>query len=88
MKQPTKQHPKKNNYELVSTEGEFSLYVASPVYKSYIIPQGYVKNTKTGENCGHEVYLRKHFYVNGQYLEEPVLDEDCYEFVFGESNNE
>ncbi len=66
----------------VSTEGEFSLWVSSPVYKIYEIRDGYIRNTKTGKNCGKEVKLRKHYYQNGKKLAEPIYDEECYEFVF------
>jgi hypothetical protein len=75
-----------NDYQLVSTEGEFSLWVISPVYKTYKIETGYIRNTKTGENCGKEVKLRKHFYNEAEKLSEPIYDEDCYEFVFEEAN--
>ena len=76
-----------NEFQLISTDGPFSLWAASPVYKKYNIDKGYIRNTKTGENCGKEVLLKKHFYANGVRLAEPVYDEDCYEFVFEEPTN-
>ena len=71
-----------DEFKLVSTEGEFSLWVNSPVYKTYVITDGYIRNTKTGENCGKEVFLRKHYYDGATRLDSPVYDEDCYEYVF------
>ena len=74
-----------NDFKLVSTEGEFTLWVSSPVYKTYVISDGgHIRNTKTGENCGQKVFLRKHYYDGSKHLEEPVCDEDCYEFVIDE----
>lgn len=73
--------------QLISSEGAFSLWSVSPIYKSYSITKGgYIKNTKTNENCGNYVQLRKHYYQNGVALDEPVYDEDCYEYVFEEVN--
>lgn len=69
------------DFEFISTEGNFSLYVLAPTYKTYSTKQGYIRNTKTSKNCGTEVRLRKHFYHDGKYLDDPVLDEDCYEIV-------
>lgn len=67
--------------ELISTEGEFSLYFDSPLYKTYVISEGgYIRNTKTGENCGNKVELRERW---NKELKKFVPDEDCYEFVFG-----
>lgn len=71
-----------SNFKQISSEGEFSLWVNSPVYKTYVIAGGYIRNTKTGENCGQEVKLRKHYDQNGIKLAEPICDEDCYEFVY------
>ena len=73
-----------NKFKQVSTEGEFSLWVSSPIYKTYVISEGHIRNTKTGENCGKEVILRKHYYDGSNRLAEPVFDEDCYEFVYEE----
>ena len=74
-----------NNFKQVSTEGEFSLWVTSPIYQTYAISDGgYIRNTKTGENCGKKVILRKHYYDGEKRLAEPIYDEDCYEFVFEE----
>lgn len=73
-----------DKFNKVSTEGEFSLWVNSPIYKTYAISEGYIRNTKTGENCGKEVILRKHYYDGAKRLEEPICDEDCYEFIFEE----
>lgn len=71
-----------SKFEKVSTEGEFSLWVTSPIYKTYAISHGYIRNTKTGENCGKQVNLREHYYDGVNRLAEPICDEDCYEFVF------
>lgn len=71
-----------NDFKHISTEGEFSLWVSPIVYKTYQIDDGYVRNTKTGENCGKVVRLYKHYYQDGVHLTEPIYDEDCYEFVF------
>lgn len=73
-----------SDFKKVSTEGEFSLWVSSPIYKTYACSEGYFKNTQTGENCGKEVLLRKHYYDGAKRLEEPIYDEDCYEFILEE----
>lgn len=73
-----------SNFKQVSTDGEFSLWVNSPIYKNYAISEGYIRNTKTGENCGKKVVLRKHYYDGATRLAEPIYDEDCYEFVLEE----
>ena len=73
-----------SNFQQLSSDGEFSLYVNSPVYKTYKINSGYIRNTKTGKNCGQEVKLCKRYYQDGVRLTEPIYDEDCYEFVFEE----
>ena len=74
-----------NEFKLISTDGEFTLWVSSPVYKTYVISEGgYIRNTKTGENCGREVFLRKHYYEGNKRLDEPIYDEDCYEFAADE----
>ncbi len=75
---------KHQQFEPQITEGEFTLWVNSPIYKIYAAGAGYIRNTKTQENCGKEVILRKHLYLNGQKLSEPIYDEDCYEIVPGE----
>lgn len=70
------------NSKVISTEGDFSLHAYSPVYKTYKTDIGYIRNTKTGENCGQIVKLRKYYYdYLGNRLPEPAYDEDCYEFV-------
>jgi hypothetical protein len=71
-----------NNFKQISTDGEFTLWADSPVYKTHTITGGYIRNTKTGENCGKEVKLYKHYYQDGVKLASPIYDEDCYEFVF------
>lgn len=72
----------KNDFKLISSEGDFSLYVANPIYKTYVIENGYIRNTKTGENCGKKVELRKIMYDGLKQLDTFVYEEDCYEFVF------
>ena len=69
----------------VSQEGDFKLFKRLAVtYKTYnIAAPGYIRNIKTGENCGQ--YLRLNaLYVDkdGNLLETPLIDEDCYEYVF------
>lgn len=72
-----------NDFKQVSVEGDFSLWVNHPVYKTYTISRkGYIRNTKTGENCGQKLCLRKHYYNGATRLQEPIYDEDCYECVF------
>lgn len=73
-----------SKFNQISTDGEFSLWVNSPIYKSYVTSEGYIRNTKTGENCGKKAILRKHYYDGATRLTEPIYDEDCYEFVFEE----
>ena len=79
-----KKQRQRHNGQLLSQEGDFSLWATSPVYKTLCIDDGYIRNTKTGENCGQMVELRKHFYKDGERLSEPIYDEECYEFVFEE----
>lgn len=69
---------------MISTEGKFTLYVTSPVYRSYCIEadDGYIRNTKTGENCGQMVNLKAYYYDGATKLDKPIYEEDCYEFVF------
>ena len=70
------------NFKLVETEGEFSLWCYSSVYKVYQISNGYIRNVKTGENCGKDIKLYKRYHQDGECLMKPIYDEDCYEFVF------
>lgn len=71
-----------NKFIKISEEGEFSLWVSSPIYKAYAVSKGFIRNTKTGKNCGKEVLLRRHDYDKyGNLLDTPNYDEDCYEFV-------
>ena len=84
MVQNMKKQQQLNNGQLLSQEGDFSLWATAPVYKTLYIDKGYIRNIKTGENCGKVVELRKHFYKDGKKLAEPIYDEDCYEFVFEE----
>ena len=75
--------------QLLAQEGEFSLWATSPVYKTLFIETGFIRNKITGENCGKTVELCKHYYSNGQQLDEPVYDDaDCYEFVFEDISDE
>ena len=71
----------KDSAEAISTEGNFTLWKTSPTYKTLYCSSGYLRNIKTHENCGQVVELHKHFYKDGILLEQPVYDEDCYEFV-------
>ena len=69
-------------YKPVETDGKFTLCLAFPVYKQIKTSgKNYIRNTKTGENCGQQVLLCTNIYVD------PVeLDEDCYEIVREEEN--
>ena len=76
-----------SQFSPVYTEGEFTLWVNSPIYKTYVAGEGYyIRNINTGQNCGREVVLRKRFYLNGEKLQKPILDEDCYEVASEEKN--
>lgn len=69
-------------FKEISREGDFSLWVNHPIYKTYQISDGgYIRNTKTGENCGQQVILRKCFYDGSTRLDTPIYEEDCYEYV-------
>lgn len=67
---------------IISKEGDFELVASRKMYKILQIQNGYVRNTKTGENCGQKVTLYKSYYKDGVLQDEPIYDEDCYEFVF------
>ncbi len=65
----------------VSTDGEFSLWTSSIIYKVIRAEYGYIKNTRTGENCGKCVYLYKHYFDGEKKLKVPIFDENCYEII-------
>lgn len=78
-----------NNYELLSSDDTWAVFVNRPVYKR-IITSGdrYIRNTKTGANCGQ--YLELHIQLvdeEGNELVDPIFEEDCYEIVKGGSDN-
>lgn len=73
----------KNNFRVFEVNGKWTLFLNHPVYKE-INSYGstYIRNTKTGENCGQHVELHCHLYDDcGNKLDTPVYDEDCYEVV-------
>lgn len=45
------------NFVEVETQGNFSLWIDRPIYKIYKTNDGYVRNTRTGENMGTTVEL-------------------------------
>ena len=69
----------------VSEEGSFALYKKlATTYKTYNIAYpGYIRNKHTGENCGQHLALHAMYKdKDGNLLDEPLIDEDCYEYVF------
>lgn len=71
-----------NNYTVHSIEGEFTLMINSPVYKTKSTAIGYYINTKTGENCGQCVSLHVQLCDGMTILDKPIFEEDCYELVY------
>lgn len=71
----------KKSYKRISQEGDFILYAADVPYRIYRTINGYYRNVNTGENCGTEVVLYKHYYHEDVPLDEPEYDEFCYELV-------
>ena len=74
-----------NSYELLTTDGIWAVFVNRPVYKQInAFEDYYIRNTKTGENCGQ--YVELHVQIvddNGVELDNPIYEEDCYEVVKG-----
>lgn len=71
----------KNNFELLEENGDWAVYVNRPVYKEICAYNNYyIYNTETNENCGQHVILYcKLFDENGNKLDNPIYDKDCYE---------
>ena len=66
----------------IKVDGNFSMWLCPNVYKIVRTQTGYVKNNKTGENCGKIVYLYKHCYdERGARLPEPLYDDNCYVII-------
>lgn len=77
-----------NNFVCQKVEGTFSLWVKPKVYKVLRTRTGFIKNTKTGKNCGKIVYLYCHHYNStGKRLKEPLYDDNCYEVIEEETEN-
>lgn len=68
-------------FKRISQDGDFVLYAAYVLYRTYHTTNGYILNTKTGENCGTEVELYRRYYRGDVPLDKPEYDEDCYEIV-------
>ena len=73
------------NFVEDETQGNFSLWIDRPVYKIYKTTDGYVRNTRTGENMGTTVELHMNLYDDNK-LDVATYEEDCYEFVEGEND--
>ena len=73
----------KNNFEMFETNGKWALFLNCPVYKEIKAYNGsYIRNIKTGENCGDHVELHCHLFDEfGNELDNPMYDEDCYEVI-------
>ena len=72
----------------VRTDGDFSMWVQPRIYRVIRAEEGFIKNIKTGENCGQVVYLCVYYYDgNGNRLQEPAYDENCYEIVKEDLND-
>lgn len=76
----------RDKFKVVETDGDWALLFNYPVYKeikSY--GSSYIKNTKTGENCGQSVELCCNIFDDdGNYLEKPLFEDDCYIVVAGD----
>lgn len=66
------------------TDDKFILLPPINYYKMYTaIAPNYIRNIKTGENMGQYVYLKVFLEdVDGNILEQPIYEEDCYEYVY------
>lgn len=71
-----------DNFVEVETKDNFSLCINKPIYKVYKTTDGYIRNTRTGENVGKLVELHLKLYdENFNKLAIASYDEDCYEIV-------
>ncbi len=68
---------------LIDEDEFFKLYIYQPVYHELSCSENaYIKNTKTGENCGNHILLCEFKYDNDGNLKETYsCEEDCYEIV-------
>lgn len=70
------------NFVEVETQDNFSLWINKPVYKIYKTTNGFILNTRTGENMGQQVELHINLYdENNNRLRVATYEEDCYEIV-------
>lgn len=74
---------KLGKYKPIETDGKFTFMLFYPAYKQIKVSgNSYIRNNKTGENCGQEVLLCKNIYdENFNITENITFDEDCYEVV-------
>ena len=67
-------------YIEVEKDDNFTLMKFIPAYKQIVVSDGgYIRNKKTGENCGQQIILCT-MLVNGEIIKE----EDCYEVVYND----
>lgn len=72
---------------MIKLDDKFDL-TSYTYYKKYVAQYPrYIRNTKTGEDMGQVVKLRI-IYTDpeGNPLENPIKEEDCYEFARYENN--
>jgi hypothetical protein len=73
----------RNNFEPLIKDGDWELWVNRPVYRE-IRAYGnyYIINLETGEDCGQLVELHCTLFDDqGNKLEEPIYEDNCYEIV-------
>jgi hypothetical protein len=71
-------------YFPVETDGKFTLMIFQPAYYSIACSDNsYIRNTRTGENCGQEITLCKFVNnIDGTINENPEFEEKSeYEVV-------
>lgn len=77
-----------DKFEMFETNGDWALFLNHPVYKQIeAFGDAYIRNIKTGENCGQYVELRCRLFDEfGNKLDNPIYDEDCYEVILEDKN--
>lgn len=71
-----------DNYIKVDEKDDFSIYINNPIWCIKSCEYGHFVNKKTGENIGKYKELYIHYYdENFNLYEEPVIEEDIYEYV-------
>lgn len=72
-----------HNFTYFETDGEFSLYLYSPAWRTQKCKKGLFYNKKTGEKTYFEAIDRWIFFdENGNLLSQPIKSED-WEWQYG-----